>query len=94
MKVKVTFPRPEEIEWHFPPELPEKDGSYWAVTRWKEFDPELHYTVEYGWNTSRGKDGIVMHPETALKNYALAWAEIVSPRLELDGEAIECSFTQ
>lgn len=94
MKVKVTFPRPEEIEWHYAPELPDKDGTYWAVTKWKEFDSSLNYTVEYGWNTSRGKDGIVRRPETAIKNYALAWAEIIPPRLELDEEASECSSTQ
>ena len=94
MKVKVTFPRPEEIEWHYAPELPDKDGTYWAVTRWKEFDPSLNYSVEYGWNTHVNENGVVEDPSTAIKGYALAWAEIIPIILEIDEEASECSSTQ
>ena len=85
-----------KAEWVFG-ERPKEDGEYLCMLGWNESQLDARgvaFTVKYGWNTSRGKDGIVMYPETALKNYALAWAEIVPPRLEIDGEAIECSSTQ
>lgn len=90
MKVEVIFPQPEDIQWHYPPELPEKDGTYWTITRWKQFDPSLTYTVEYGWNTHRDKNtGNVDDPTTAIKDYAIAWAERLPEIVKIDGEVLD-----
>lgn len=52
--VKITL---NEVEWHVPPERPEKAGTYWAVSRWLDLS-EWNYTPEGGWNTHYNEDGL------------------------------------
>ena len=50
-----------DVQWHYPPELPSKDGRVWLVEEWKHHPNELRlidYTVEGGWNTTRDQYGL------------------------------------
>lgn len=72
MKVTVI---PNIVEWHFLPELPNRDARVWYVREWETFPTELseiNYTVEGGWNTSRDQDGNLMN-KSAFDPEATAW---------------------
>ena len=40
------------IGWRFSPEVPDRDGEFWVVTKYNDLT-QILYTTDGGWNTHR-----------------------------------------
>ena len=69
--VKLTL---NQVDWHVPPERPEKDGTYWAVSKW-EYLTEWNFTTEGGWNTHRNRDGELCNENALPDDIIAAWTD-------------------
>ena len=67
--VKITL---KEVEWHAG-ERPDKDGTYWAVSRWLCLT-DWSFTTEGGWNTHRER-GLLRDENATPDDWVIAWTD-------------------
>jgi len=68
MQVKLV--QNPKVVWHWLPEEPDKDCRVTILRKWDhgyDLAEDINYTVLYGLNTSRDKDGNYSHA------YAMTW---------------------